>query len=496
MSMTQASSEYFERTAAEWDDIRSGYFTEAVRDAAIAKAYLRPEMVVADIGAGTGFMSAGLAPLVKRVHVIDGSAAMLAVAKRNLSRFDNLVYHEADGQSIPLPDKSLDVIFANMYLHHCPDPVGAIQEMVRLLRPGGRLMITDMDVHHYEWMKEEMADVWMGFERQQIRDWFQQAGLVNIIVDCSGQSCCAESLDSTMTSASDRSITISIFLATGTKQVSGVQQSVQSHYSALAKTSSSCNCSSTIKGMTQSSSCCGDSLQVVKTNINDHALMQGYTEEQLLSVPADASEISLGCGNPTALADLKAGQVVLDIGSGGGLDAFLAVQKVGATGKVIGVDMTPAMLERAGRAAAKAGLNNLDFRMGQAAALPVDDNSVDVALSNCVINLSEDKGKVFKEIYRVLKANGRMTISDIVTDRAFSPEKHIDTELWSECVAGALPEQEYIDLIAQAGFKNIVVKRSAQAMETDGVKVYSVIVSAEKALVECKCGQIKVGCCG
>jgi len=496
MSMTQASSEYFERTAAEWDNIRSGYFTEAVRDAAIAKAYLRPEMVVADIGAGTGFMSAGLAPLVKRVHVIDGSAAMLAVAKRNLSRFDNLLYHETDGQSIPLPDKSLDAIFANMYLHHCPDPVGAIQEMVRLLRPGGRLMITDMDVHHYKWMKEEMADVWMGFERQQIRDWFQQAGLVNIIVDCSGQSCCAESQDSTMTDVSGRTAKISIFLATGTKQISGVQQSVQNHYSALAKNSGSCSCLSTEKETAQSSACCGDSSQSAKTEVNDNALMIGYSDEQLSSVPADASEISLGCGNPTALADLKAGQVVLDIGSGGGLDAILAARKVGAKGKVIGVDMTPAMLERAGRAAAKAGLNNLDFRMGQAAALPVDDNSVDVVLSNCVINLSEDKGKVFKEIYRVLKTNGRMTISDIVTDRAFSSEKHIDPELWSECVAGALPEQEYVDLIAQAGFKNISVKRSAQSMEMDDVKVYSAIVSAEKTPVECKCARTKVGCCG
>ena len=167
--------------------LRSGYFTEAVREAAIARAYLHPEMVVADVGAGTGFMSAGLAPLVQQVHVVDGSPAMLDVARKNLAAFDNLEFHQADGLSLPLPDASLDAVFANMYLHHCPDPLAAIQEMVRTLRPGGRLVITDMDAHDHAWLKEEMADVWLGFDRDQIRAWFEQAGLVNVIVDCTGR---------------------------------------------------------------------------------------------------------------------------------------------------------------------------------------------------------------------------------------------------------------------------------------------------------------------
>src|SRR5512141_2082775 len=118
MSMTQASSEYFEQVAGSWDQISAGYFGKAVRDAAIAKAYLHPDMAVADIGSGTGFIAAGLAPLVKRVYVVDGSPAMLAVAKKNLSSFNNIEYHEADGSHLPFPEDSLDAVFANMYLHH------------------------------------------------------------------------------------------------------------------------------------------------------------------------------------------------------------------------------------------------------------------------------------------------------------------------------------------------------------------------------------------
>ena len=123
-------------------------------------------MTVADVGAGTGFVAAGLAPLVKHVHVLDGSPEMLDVARKNLAQFENLEFHVADGLALPLPDDSLDAAFANMYLHHCPDPLAAIREMVRILRPGGRLVITDMDTHTHEWLKTEMADVWLGFDRR------------------------------------------------------------------------------------------------------------------------------------------------------------------------------------------------------------------------------------------------------------------------------------------------------------------------------------------
>ena len=157
MSMTQASAEYFERVAGEWDSLRTGYFGEAVRDAAIARAYLRPEMVVADVGSGTGFMAAGIAPLVAKVYAVDGSAAMLEVGRQNLGGqnlggLSNVEQRLADGAALPFDDASLDAVFANMYLHHMLDPLAAIREMARLLKPGGRLVVTDLDVHPYAWL--------------------------------------------------------------------------------------------------------------------------------------------------------------------------------------------------------------------------------------------------------------------------------------------------------------------------------------------------------
>ena len=216
MSMTPDSASYFKKVADQWDSLRSGYFTTAVREAAIQRAGLQPYMVVADIGAGTGFMAAGLAPLVSHVHVVDGSAAMLEVARRNLEEFSNVSYHESDGLALPFPDASLEAVFANMYLHHTLDPLAAIREMVRILRPGGKLLITDMDSHPYTWLKEEMADVWMGFEREQVRQWFETAGLVDVAVDCTGQTCNAES-GNTAVEAADRQAAISVFVACGTR---------------------------------------------------------------------------------------------------------------------------------------------------------------------------------------------------------------------------------------------------------------------------------------
>jgi SAM-dependent methyltransferase len=206
----------------------------------------------------------------------------------------------------------------------------------------------------------------------------------------------------------------------------------------------------------------------------------GYSGAEQAQVPAEASEISLGCGNPTALAGLKPGEVVLDIGSGGGMDAMLAARQVGPTGQVIGVDMTPAMLERARRAAQKAGLPQIEFRQGQAESLPVEDSSVDAILSNCVINLCEDKGLVFREAYRVLKPGGRLEISDMVTSGPLPTEMVADPSAWPGCVTGALPEQEYLDLVSQAGFKDVHLLRSASGGNMAGVRVYSLELSASK----------------
>ena len=194
MTMTPASKEYFDQNAEKWDGLQASYYTEALRTTAIRKAYLRPEYIVADIGAGTGFMTAGLAPLVHQVCALDGSMAMLDIARKNLDAFSNVIYREADGLKLPLSDESMDAVFANMYLHHCPDPMAAILEMSRLLRPGGRLVITDMYSHPYAWLREEMADTWQGFEHDQMRSWLRQAGLVNVIVRAQVRTAMRESI--------------------------------------------------------------------------------------------------------------------------------------------------------------------------------------------------------------------------------------------------------------------------------------------------------------
>ncbi len=482
MGLTSNSSEYFGQVAGKWDQIRSGYYGDEVRAAAIRKAYLRPEMVVADVGAGTGYISAGLAPLVRRVYVLDGSPAMLEVARQNLKQYDNLVFQEADGLRLPLPDESLDAVFANMYLHHCPDPLAAIQEMVRLIRPGGRLIITDMDTHPYEWMKAEMADIWQGFERSQVRAWFEEAGLVNVIVDCTGETCNArpENEDS----SEKEEARVSVFVAAGTRRVAGVRSKVQENYSAAAQGNSSC-CSQPASAedanpssSCSTSSCCGSSAEVIPLSQLDAA--PGYTPADMQQAPAEAAEISLGCGNPIALAGLKPGETVLDIGSGGGLDAFLAAARVGPAGKVIGVDMTPAMIERARRAAEKGGYSQVEFRLGQAEAMPVEDQTVDVVISNCVINLCEDKGKVFQEAGRVLKSGGRLEISDMVTDEPLPLDFSENPGNWAGCVYGALTEREYLDLIKQAGFQDFQLRRSPSAEIAPGVQIYSLNVSAKR----------------
>jgi ubiquinone/menaquinone biosynthesis C-methylase UbiE len=464
MTTTNPSAGYFERIAHQWDELRSGYFTEAVRDAAIAKAYLHPDMIAADIGAGTGFIAAGLAPLVHKVHVLDGSSAMLDVAQQKLSGFGNLVFQQADGLLLPRSDSSVDTAFANMYVHHCPIPLDAIREMVRILRPGGRLVITDMDTHSNEQLKNEMSDLWMGFERNQIRAWFEEAGLVNVIVYSTGQSCQASSSDN------DNRLSTSVFVATGTKKIDA-RDSVQANYAARALGTEGC--------CDPASGCCSPGL-ITLEDVGMVDWNAGYSSVEKGEVPQEAMEISLGCGKPTAMANLREGESVLDIGSGGGIDAFLAAIRVGPGGFVLGIDMTPAMLQRARRAAERGGFTNVKFRHGYAEKLPVEDNSIDVIISNCVINLTEDKGKVFREAYRVLKQDGRLEVNDMVFGGPILPAQRTSAAGWSECISGALPEGEYIDLVKQAGFRDVAVRRSTSSGTSVGVAVYSVQLSARK----------------
>jgi SAM-dependent methyltransferase len=210
----------------------------------------------------------------------------------------------------------------------------------------------------------------------------------------------------------------------------------------------------------------------------------GYLKEDLQHIPEE-SIMGLGCGNPTAIAELKAGETVLDLGSGAGVDVFLAANKVGPTGKVIGVDMTEEMVERAKNIASDYGYGNVEFRLGEIERLPLQDESVDAIISNCVINLSPDKSKVFREAHRVLKPGGRLTISDIVSERALPDEIKNNPDAWACCIGGALQQQEYLEKIKEAGFEDVHIVSSKEFyVEGEGsqapTKLLSITVRAYK----------------
>ena len=175
-------------------------------------------------------------------------------------------------------------------------------------------------------------------------------------------------------------------------------------------------------------------------------------------LPDDVTGLSLGCGDPIALAELEAGQTVLDLGSGGGIDCFMAARQVGETGRVIGIDMTPAMIEKAERNKTKVDLPNVEFRLGQIENMPVSSASVDVIISNCVINLSPDKGAVFQEAFRILRPGGRLAVSDMVTQGRFSSKERADMGAWAECITGAEDVGDYVAAIKAAGFQDISVR--------------------------------------
>lgn len=205
----------------------------------------------------------------------------------------------------------------------------------------------------------------------------------------------------------------------------------------------------------------------------------GYSIEEIKDLPSDISEFSLGCGNPVALADIRKGETVLDIGSGGGLDVFLASKKVGPEGKVIGLDMTEQMVEKARKNAIRGNYNNVEFKLGEIENIPVKDNSVDLVMSNCVINLVPDKEKAYQEIYRILKPSGRFVISDLVTEKELDEFVRNNPEKLVACVGGALTEKGYIGAIKKAGFKNVnILKKSS--MVVSGVKILSETIKGEK----------------
>ena len=199
------------------------------------------------------------------------------------------------------------------------------------------------------------------------------------------------------------------------------------------------------------SSCCGPD---VETMCKCGGI---YSSADLVSVPLEAQAASAGCGNPMAIADLRPGMVVVDLGSGGGIDVFLASKRVGSEGRVFGIDATPEMIFRARKTAEENGFENVEFRLGEIEHMPLENGIADVVISNCVINLSPDKDRVFSEAFRVLKAGGKLAVSDIVLLRELPESLRKDMAAWSACVSGALLEKEYLASMARAGFVDVAV---------------------------------------
>lgn len=228
-----------------------------------------------------------------------------------------------------------------------------------------------------------------------------------------------------------------------------IRTHVREHYGSIASNFRS--------GDTAGCACCGGS------EASDTVTF--YETSDVFNLPEDVTGLSLGCGDPVTLAELRPGEVVLDLGSGGGIDCFLAARQVGSQGSVIGVDMTPEMLEKARANQARMGLENVEFRLGEIEHLPTADESVDVILSNCVINLSPDKPQVFREAYRVLRPGGKLSVSDIVTSGPMPQAVKDSLAAWAGCVAGALDVSEYVEGLELAGFREVQVEPEAFSRE-------------------------------
>jgi len=251
-----------------------------------------------------------------------------------------------------------------------------------------------------------------------------------------------------------------------------IRRTIRDKYGKIATATPAC-CSCT-------PSCCGEPGDV--PTLEDITVVLGYSKEQLAAAPG-GSNMGLGCGNPHAIASLKEGETVLDLGSGGGFDCFLAAQAVGETGYVIGVDMTADMVGKARKNAADAGYSNVEFRLGEIENLPVADHTVDVIISNCVINLSPEKPRVFREAFRVLKPGGRLAVSDVVATAQLPDEMRQDLELYAGCVAGASLIDDLECMLGEAGFVDIRIRPRDESREfirdwAPGMRVEDFVVSA------------------
>ena len=252
---------------------------------------------------------------------------------------------------------------------------------------------------------------------------------------------------------------------TDTTDLGALRSTVQARYGEAARRVAEGQTGASCCGpASESSGCCG-----ATTESWDPITANLYDEGEAAGIPAEALLASLGCGNPTALADLRAGEVVLDLGSGGGIDVLLSAKRVGPTGKAYGLDMTDDMLALANENKAKAGATNVEFLRGHIEEIPLPGNTVDVIISNCVINLSGDKKKVLAEAFRVLKPGGRFAVSDVIVRGGLPDVVKANMPLWTGCVAGALEEQEFIRLLTEVGFENASIEPTREYTHDDAV---------------------------
>lgn len=256
-----------------------------------------------------------------------------------------------------------------------------------------------------------------------------------------------------------------------------IRQAVRQTYGRIAQTDAACGCGP---------SCCDGGAATGDAKAASMGI--GYSSEEVEAIPEGAN-MGLGCGNPQAIANLKAGETVLDLGSGGGFDCFLAARQVGVPGSVIGVDMTPEMVSKARANAHAGGYTNVGFRLGEIERLPVADNTVDAIISNCVINLSPDKQQVFHDAFRVLKAGGRLAISDIVATAELPEEAKRDLALYTGCMAGATPIHELEAMLHMAGFEQVSITPKDASRDfirhwAPGSKIEDFVVSAQIGAVK------------
>ena len=268
---------------------------------------------------------------------------------------------------------------------------------------------------------------------------------------------------------------------------SEIRTYVREHYGQIAqnfqpKKATSCGCQTT------SSQCCPPTREKEGSSAVSNAA-KIYETPEAQELPDEVAGLSMGCGDPITLAELKPGQTVLDLGSGGGIDCFLAAKKVGPTGHVIGVDMTAEMIDKARANQARMGFANVEFRLGEIEHLPVADNSVDVIISNCVINLSPDKPQVFREAFRVLKPGGKLAISDVVTDGPLPDVIKESLKAWAGCVAGAMDVHDYLAAMREIGFVDeaytpvyFLAQTAEEAADQDGIKISLDPATAEAVL--------------